>query len=126
MKSKVKSLLMLTLIFILSTCCFVACSTSDPPGDTPPGDPAKQNFSSIVFDGYEIDYDGNSHTIAATGAPSDATITYTNAGPFTDAGEYDISVKVSKDGYNDYTKTAKLKINKINFTGIEFTGVTVD
>jgi len=137
MKRTVRILFTLFLLSLVFSCCLVACAPHgtppepDPtptpnPGDETPKDPTKQNFVGIVFDSLEVDYDGNSHTIVATGMPDDAVVEYTNAGPFINAGEYNIGVKITKDGYNDFTKTAKLTIKKINFSGITLTGVEVD
>lgn len=78
------------------------------------------NFD-IDFEDDTVNYNGENHTIVATGQPSGATVTYTNAGPFVNAGEYNIGVSISKEGYNTFTKTVKLKINKIPFpTSIVF------
>lgn len=82
--------------------------------------PQKNDFTTIVFGNQTLDYDGESHTITASGIPSDAKVQYTNNGPFVNAGEYDITIKVTADNYNDYTKTVVLKINKIDFSGISF------
>lgn len=43
----------------------------------------------------------------------------------TDAGVYNAKAVVTKDGYERKELTATLTINKINFTGIEFSGKTV-
>jgi len=84
-------------------------------GCNQPEGPEKENFTGIVFNAQTLDYDGEEHTIEATGLPEGATVEYINAGPFVNAGEYEITIKVTKENYNDYTKTAKLKINKIDF-----------
>ena len=80
------------------------------------------NFTGITFEGKTVDYDGEAHTVTVTGAPADATVAYTNAGPHTDVGTYTIGVKVSKTGYNDYTATATVKINAVDFVGVSFVG----
>ena len=74
-----------------------------------------QVFTGIVFENVTIDYDGEEHTITALGIPQNATVSYTNAGPFKNAGEYTVSISVSAEGYTTYTKDAKLTINKIDF-----------
>ena len=84
------------------------------------------NFTGITFENATLDYDANQHTIKAQGAPSFATVTYTGAGPHKLPGEYTIGVTVSAEGYNDYTASAKLKINALNFTGITFENATLD
>ena len=86
----------------------------------------KINFTGIAFESQTIDYDGNGHTIVATGVPQGASVNYTNAGPYVLPGSYDIGVEISAQGYNTYTKTVTLTINKINFTGIVFESQTID
>jgi len=71
-----------------------------------------KSMPTITFDDTEVTYDGESHTIVATGYPEGATVTYNPSTPFVNAGEYDISVTVSMTGYTDFNKTAKLTINK--------------
>lgn len=85
-----------------------------------------EEFAGITFENSTIDYDGESHTLVAEGYPADATVEYLNAGPFVDAGRYEIKVKISKKGYNDFEKTATLQINKIDFTGVIFEDLTVE
>ena len=70
----------------------------------------------------EVTYDGKEHKITVNVAdPADATITYKKAGDteysianptFTDAGEYEVSYKVTKANYTEFTGTATVKINK--------------
>ena len=122
MKSKFLTILLAIVSVMCLSVFFVGC------GENPdnPSDPTKETFTGIVFNDKMLDYDGEEHTIVATGVPEGASVVYTNAGPFVNAGESNIGLKVTKDGYNDYTKTATLKINKINFSGITFSDVTVD
>ena len=96
------------LLIVVSASMFTACSGNGAGED-------EKSFSSVVFNDLTIDYDGNEHTIVATGVPEGATVTYTNEGPFVNANTYTISVSISAQGYNTYTKDAKLTINKINF-----------
>lgn len=114
-----KKVLLMIMLVVTAVCFLAACN--DKPSDT-----QNQDFVGILFEDQTIDYDGEEHTIIATGVPEGASVVYTNAGPYKNAGEYEIGLKVTKDGYNDYTKTATLKINKINFSGITFSDVTVD
>ena len=114
-----KKVLLMLMLVVTAVCFLAACN--DKPSDT-----QNQDFVGILFEDQTIDYDGEEHTIIATGVPEGASVVYTNAGPYKNAGEYEIGLKVTKDGYNDYTKTATLKINKINFSGITFSDVTVD
>lgn len=110
---KKKILLILLCLLSATIFCFTACSAGGGNGD---GDnEEKQDFSGIVFNDLTLDYDGQEHTIVATGVPSQATVEYSNNGPYVNAGEYAISISVSAEGYNTYTKSATLKINKIDF-----------
>ena len=106
----------------------VSTSTDSTPETSTPDDPIpdKKDFEGLSFVGDTVDYDGLEHTLAVAGAPADATITYTNAGPYTDAGVYTIGVRVSKEGYNDYTATAQLVINPVDLTGITFEGASFE
>lgn len=115
-----KRVVCLLLLCVSAICLCVGC------GEKPEEPSGKEDFTGIVFANQTLDYDGQEHTIVATGIPEGATVEYTNAGPFVNAGQYSITVSVSMEGYNTYTKTAKLTINKLNFTGISLTGVTVD
>ena len=115
-----KKIIAIMLLLLISCCSLIACnstpsepSTPDTPGN--PGSSVQQEFTGIVFESKTLNYDGEEHTIVATGIPSGATVTYTNEGPFVKAGQYNITIKVSKEDYKDYTKTVTLKINKIDF-----------
>lgn len=86
-----------------------------------PSDPAKQDFTGVSFESATFTYDGNPHILAeVNGAPAGTTITYTGREEHTDAGTYDATAKLVKDGYNDKTLSATLTINKANITGITF------
>lgn len=79
-----------------------------------------KNFTGISLSDKTVTYNGQAHSIAVSGeVPSGASVTYTGNGQ-TNAGEYTVSAKISKEGYNDLTLSAKLKINKARFTGITF------
>ena len=126
MKTIIKKFMILALLVLAATFLTVGCSKS-PKNPTPSNEPSLKNFTTINFGDVTLDYDGNTHTIEATGVPEGATVEYTNAGPFVNAGEYNISVKVSMENYNDYTKTATLKINKLNFPStMTFEDLTLD
>ena len=111
-----KKILAIVLI-VVSACCLFACGG---------GQPATPSFTNIVFNDVTIDYDGNEHTIVATGIPADASVTYTNEGPFVLPGKYDIGVKVEKEGYLTYEDTATLTINALTFTNVVFNDLTID
>ncbi len=105
MKKIIRIMLVVIVLCSLTTFSIVGCGTEG----------GKQDFSDIVFNDVTLDYDGEEHTIVATGIPQDATVNYTNEGPYKNAGEYIITINVSAEGYNTYTKNAKLTINKIDF-----------
>ena len=113
---------LLTVLSILAlSFCFIGCSSNKTPEV-----PQKNNFTGIVFEDLTLDYDGNEHTITATNVPDFAKVEYTNAGPFIDPNEYEITLSVSADGYNTFEKKAKLRIKALNFTGIVFEDLTLD
>ena len=78
------------------------------------------NFTNITFDGQMFDYDGEPHSIYISGAPTGASVTYTNNNKI-DAGTYTVTAKVSMKNYNTLTLSATLRI-----VGKEITGVTFD
>lgn len=85
------------------------------------GGSPKSDFTGISFANDTIDYDGETHTLLASGVPDFATASYTNAGPFTNPGSYEMTCKVTAKDYHDLVLNATLTINKINFSGITFT-----
>ena len=103
------SALLSVLLIICSAVFLTACNNDNADG-------GKLNFSSIVFNDTTLDYDGEEHTIEATGIPQGATVEYSNKGPYKNAGEYTISVNISAPEYNTYTKTVKLTIERIDFS----------
>ena len=112
--------ILLTILIVLSSFCFLCACSSEP------SNPTNKDFTGITFESQTIDYDGSEHTIVATGMPQGASVNYTNAGPYVLPGSYEIGVEISAQGYNTYTKTVTLTINKINFTGIVFESQTID
>lgn len=79
-----------------------------------------KTFTGVTLSDKTVTYDGEAHSLTVSGeVPSGASVTYTGNGQ-TNAGEYTVSAKISKEGYNDLTLSAKLKINKARFTGITF------
>ena len=86
---------------------------------------AKATFKGITFEGGTFDYDGEAHSIYVTGAPSFATVTYTNNNQV-NAGAYTVKATISAPNYETLTRSAVLKINKATFTGITFEDATFD
>ena len=76
--------------------------------------PEKQTFENIKFDSENVMYDGKAHTLEVSGAPEFATVTYSNAGPFTEVGEYKITALITAENYNDLSLSATLTIYEAN------------
>ena len=83
----------------------------------------KKDFTGISFENAEFDYDGQSHSIYVTGAPTFATVTYTNNNK-KDVGSYTVTAKVEASGYNTLVKTATLRIKGKSITGVTFENKT--
>ena len=93
----------------------------------------KKAFTGLSMNDKTVTYDGKAQTIAVEGAPTDATVEYTYAKAVEgddsltavdeaiDAGTYTVTATVSKEGYNNWTKTATLTINKkaLTLKGVE-------
>lgn len=84
-----------------------------------------KSFTDILFADKTVDYNGSEHIIVCQGLPEGAEVVYANNKGI-DAGSYNASAVISKDGYNDLTLTATLTINKIDFTNIVFADVDFD
>ena len=130
MKSKPILFFVTIVIAVLAMMTLVACGDKGSGGsggggslDTPPAEQLKK-FDGVKFDNATFDYDGSEKSITVTGLPEGAKVAYTN-NKGTDAGVYNAKAVVTKDGYERKELTATLTINKINFTGIEFSGKTV-
>ena len=81
----------------------------------------KANITGVSFNSETITYDGSSHTLTVTGnLPAGANVQYTNNGPYTDAGVYQMKAVISATNYNNLTLNATLTINKANYIGITF------
>ena len=69
-----KKVLFAIMLIALSFSFLTACKET-------PTDTQTQDFRGIVFNNQSINYDGEEHTIVATGIPEGASVEYTNAGP---------------------------------------------
>lgn len=85
------------------------------------GSPALPEMSGITFDDATYDYDGMVKSLTVVGTPEGASVSYENNGK-TDAGVYNVTAKITKDGYKNWTKTAKLTINKATLGEFTFDG----
>ena len=92
----------------------------------PSSEEQKQEFTGVAFNDLKVTYDGQPHILAeVSGAPAGTNITYTGREEHTDAGTYEATAKLSKDGYNDKTLSAKLTIDKANFSGYTYESKSV-
>ena len=82
----------------------------------------KEEFTGISMNDKTVTYDGKAQTIEVVGAPTDAKVEYTytkaedTVDKAIDAGTYTVTATVSKEGYNNWTKTATLTINPKTLT----------
>ena len=83
------------------------------------------DFEGVTFESKTFDYDGKAHSLAVSGAPSGAKVTYTNNSKI-NVGVYKVTAKVTKNGYNDLTLEATLTINAIDFEGLVFEDKTFE
>ena len=84
----------------------------------------RATFENITFENKEFDYDGEAHYLAVEGAPSFATVTYSNNGKRS-VGTYTVTATISAPNYNKLTKTATLRIIGKEITGASFNDQTV-
>lgn len=83
----------------------------------------------FTFEDDSVTYDGEAHSLYATGVADGATVTY-SAENLVDAGTYEITATAKKDGYISREKTATLEILPIELelgidAGKEYDGTTV-
>ena len=92
-------------------------SSSDKPDETA----LKEFDKNVVFNDGTYIYDGQEKCIFVVGAPDGAEIEYVDNRK-TDAGEYNATAKITKDGYKPKTLTATLTIEKAEIIGVTFIG----
>lgn len=86
----------------------------------------KKKFESILFSDVSVLFDGKGHQLdEATGYPEGTTVTYTGRESYTDVGNYKASVKLVKDGYEDYETSATLTILPIEYSSISMDNKSV-
>ena len=114
------------LSFFALSILLVSCGgTSNNNVEPPIVDPI--DFENVYFDSKDIVYDGTSHILdEVRGAPEGTTITYTGREAYTDVGVYEATALLSKEGYNNKTLNATLKITKADFENITFSDATFD
>lgn len=94
---------LLTIVFVLFSS--VGCKT-----------PQLLEFDTVSLQSQTIEYDGQDHSLSVTGVPEGASVSYEGEKNYKNAGEYDITVKIEKNGYNTKKLTAKLTITKATLT----------
>lgn len=129
MKKKVLFLIPALLGMFLTACGGGGGSSTpsdNPGGGSEPGYPAKADFTGVEFASASYVYDGQPHILGeVTGAPENTTITYTGRSEQTNAGTYNASAKLVKEGYNDKTLNATLTITPATFTGYTYESKSV-
>ena len=84
---------------------------------------SKQDFTGITFSGATFTYDGQAHSIYVSGAPSFATVTYTNNNKVS-VGTYTVNAKITATNYNTLNLSATLRILGQSITGVTFENAT--
>ena len=123
MKKVMKKLAVLLMCLLTALTCFALVACGDGNGDGGSGDGGNGDggsgllsFSGITFVDKSVVYDGTEHQIVVSGElPTGASVEYT-ANKGTNAGEYEATAVISKEGYNSLTLTATLEIEKAEFS----------
>ncbi len=114
---------MILLTILLAACSLLVCACGD-------GHSAEPPTGSLTFDGAtlndaEFTYDGQSHSLEVSGTlPQNTQITYTGNGK-TDVGEYTVTATLTNPNYVTKVLSAKLTVNRAEFTGITLTDKSV-
>lgn len=114
-----KGLAMILLTILLAACSLLVCACGD-------GHSAEPPTGSLTFDGAtlndaEFTYDGQSHSLEVSGTlPQNTEITYTGNGKI-DVGEYTVTATLTNSNYITKVLSAKLTVNRAEFTGITLT-----
>ncbi len=86
----------------------------------------KKKFESIQFSDMTVLFDGKEHQLEeAKGYPEGTSVTYTGRDSYIDVGNYKATVKLVKDGYEDYETSATLTILPIEYSSISFDSKSV-
>ena len=72
-------------------------------------------FTGVTFDDVTTTYDGTAKTLAVSGLPTGAQVSYDKATSYTNAGEYTVKATVTLANYNPVELTATLTINKATY-----------
>lgn len=132
MKNKIK----IAGLSVLLVTSLVSCGKNTPATDSAASDSTVMDssssteetgkeFANVSLLSSSFPYDGDSHSLAVTGAPDGTEISYSNNGK-TDAGVYEVKAELSKTGYKKKTLTATLTITKAVISGLSFKGVSFE
>ena len=101
------------LLAAMSLCLlFLAACNSDQASG---GEEPLAEFTGITLESDSVVYDGQPHSLAIQGTPPENTaVTYQN-NEQTNAGTYEISATLTKEGYKTLTLKATLTIEKAQF-----------
>ena len=100
MKTKLLKVLTLLTIFIFSALLCVAC--------------APKQFEGISLNNVTVTYSQSGHNVTIVGAEKYPNATFSLSEDRFDAGVYTQTLTVTQSGYEDFTTTATLTINKAN------------
>jgi len=103
-------------------------TTSSSPATSDPSTSMIQllDFTGVSLSNKTVAFNGEGQTITVVGAPEDSNITYTNAGPHTNVGVYQIGATISKSGYHSLSLEANLTITKIDYVGLSFSDLSIE
>ncbi|MDE6691730.1 MAG: DUF5050 domain-containing protein [Clostridia bacterium] len=130
---KKKLLLILTALtvagsaFALSACNSrnTGSGSTPPTAEQPDKDPELKKFTGLTLADNTVTYDGQAHPLSVAGTlPQGTSVKYSDNNGSVDAGEYNITAKVSCTGYETLNLNAKLTINKAVMAGLKFENQT--
>ncbi|MCI7094522.1 MAG: leucine-rich repeat protein, partial [Clostridiales bacterium] len=80
------------------------------------------DFTGVTFEDITTTYDGTAKTLAVTGLPAGAEVSYDKETTYTNAGTYKVKATVTLANYNPIELTATLTINKATYdmSGVVF------
>jgi len=113
-KQRIPVVFLLLPVILCAAVLFAACIGNDAGGEV-----ALSNFDNALFESLTVTYNGNEHALAVKNIPEGTQITYAdNKG--TNAGTYNATVDLHKNGYTPKRLTAVLEIQKANIAGVAF------